>query len=622
MPRRLGAPLFSASLLLLGAAACSEPAAPPAVPKSVPVRDASFGTARGFNVLVVTFDTVRADAIGCYGDPRALTPNVDRLASRGVRFARAIAPAPTTLPSHSTLFTGLDPLSHGVHNNGTFRLADEHATLAELLAAQGYRTGAVVGAFVLEARYGLAQGFEDYEDELHEDGAAKGAAHFVERDARTVTDRAVAWLARRDQRPFFLWTHYFDAHVPYLAPEEFLRGKPRRDVNGPWDPEANRREYLAEVTYADRELGRLLDALGEETLARTLVVFTADHGEGLGEHGEYTHSRLIYEGSLRVPLIVSSPTLFPQPRVANDRIAGLVDVVPTVLCLLGTEPPAGLDGIGLFAPSADPARAIYSESLVTLFNHGWAPLYGVTRLGDKFILAPRPEYYDLRTDGGERRNLFAATQPVAQELSRGLRERIARVQPLGRASEAPLSADDERWLAQLGYSRSSAPLDAGKLDPKDMIVTWAILTNASGMVERGELDAALKEVDSVLARNPSDPFAWEVAYTVHCARKDWGQSEACLLKLLELHPSAEAFVRLASVMIEQGRLEECLALLERAAQGLPDNGEVCMTRGECLYRLERWSEARAQFERAAQIDPARAGARARAALEKLGSEGR
>ena len=613
------AALFASGSLF--ATACSESSAPVPAPSPAALRDASFGTAHGFNVLVVTFDTVRADAIGCYGDPRALTPNVDRLASRGVRFARAIAPAPTTLPSHSTLFTGLDPLSHGVHNNGTFRLGEERTTLAELLKPMGYRTGAVVGAFVLEARYGLAQGFDDYEDELHEDGAAKGAAHFVERDARTVTDRAVAWLARGDERPFFLWAHYFDAHLPYLAPEEFLRGKPRRDVNGPWDPEANRREYLAEVTYADRELGRLLDALGEETLARTLVVFTADHGEGLGEHGEYTHSRLIYEGSLRVPLVVSNPALFPQARVASDRIAGLVDVVPTVLGLLGTDPPAGLDGIGLFAQSADPARAIYSESLVTLFNHGWAPLYGLTRLSDKFILAPRPEYYDLRTDGGERRNLFGPSQPAAQELSRALRERIVRVKPLGRESEAPLSAEDERWLAQLGYSRSSMPLDAGKLDPKDMIVTWAILTNASGMVERGEHDAALREVESVLARNPSDPFAWEVAYTVHYGRKDWGKAEECLLKLLEFNPSAEAFVRLASVMIEQGRLEECLALLERAERQLPDNGELCMVRGECWSRLERWVEARAQFERAAQIDPVRTGSRVRALLEKLDREG-
>jgi choline-sulfatase len=580
-----------------------------------------FGKAAGFNVLVVTFDTVRADAIGCYGDPRAKTPNVDRLASHGARFARAIAPAPTTLPSHSTLFTGLDPLTHGVHNNGTFRLGDERTTLAERLAAQGYHTAAVIGAFVLESRFGLAQGFESYQDELHQDGAAEGAAHFVERKAGTVADHALAWLAKRDARPFFLWTHFFDAHLPYMAPEEYLKGQPRRDVSGPWDAEANRREYLAEVAYADHELGRLLDALGTETLARTLVVFTADHGEGLGEHGEYTHSRLIYEGSLRVPLVISCPALFEKPLVVSDRIAGLVDVVPTVLSLLGMPEPVGLDGVALFRTDLDPTRAIYSESLVTLFNHGWAPLYGYTRLTDKFIQAPRPEYYDLRTDAGERRNLFAPSQPAAQELSRNLRMRLASVKPIEREAEAALSREDEAWLAQLGYSRSSIPVDSGKLDPKDMIVTWAVLTNASGMVERGEVDAALAQVQSVLDRNPIDPFAWEVAYAAHWKRKDLPRAEEALLKVLELNPSADAFVRLATVLLEQGRTEECLALLDRAALSLPDNGEVALSRAACLARLARFPQARVEFERAARIDPVRASARATEALAELAREG-
>jgi arylsulfatase A-like enzyme len=603
------------------APSCSDSQPTPSAPPTVRRPDPLFGKAAGFNVWVVTFDTVRADAIGCYGDPRAKTPNVDRLASRGARYTRAIAPAPTTLPSHSTLFTGLDPLTHGVHNNGTFRLGDERTTLAERLAAQGYHTAAVIGAFVLESRFGLAQGFESYQDELHQDGAAEGAAHFVERKASTVTDHALAWLAQRDERPFFLWTHFFDAHLPYVAPEEYLKGQPRRDVNGPWDAEANRREYLAEVAYADRELGRLLEALGPETLARTLVVFTSDHGEGLGEHGEYTHSRLIYEGSLRVPLVISCPALFEKPLVVSDRIAGLVDVVPTVLSLLGLPEPVGLDGVALFRTDLDPARAIYSESLVTLFNHGWAPLYGYTRLTDKFIQAPRPEYYDLRADAGERRNLFSATQPAAQDLSRKLRTRLASVKPIERSAEAALSREDEAWLAQLGYSRSSVPVDSGKLDPKDMIVTWAVLTNASGMVERGEIEAALAEVQRVLDRNPVDPFAWEVAYTAHWKRKDLPRAEEALLKVLELNPSADAFVRLATVLMEQNRTEECLALLDRASSSLPDNGEVALSRAACFARMARYPQARAEFERALRIDPVRASARATESLAELAREG-
>jgi tetratricopeptide (TPR) repeat protein len=259
--------------------------------------------------------------------------------------------------------------------------------------------------------------------------------------------------------------------------------------------------------------------------------------------------------------------------------------------------------------------------LVTLFNHGWAPLYGYTRLTDKFIQAPRPEYYDLRTDAGERRNLFAPSQPAAQELSRNLRMRLASVKPIEREAEAALSREDEAWLAQLGYSRSSIPVDSGKLDPKDMIVTWAVLTNASGMVERGEVDAALAQVQSVLDRNPIDPFAWEVAYAAHWKRKDLPRAEEALLKVLELNPSADAFVRLATVLLEQGRTEECLALLDRAALSLPDNGEVALSRAACLARLARFPQARVEFERAARIDPVRASARATEALAELAREG-
>lgn len=609
---------LAAALALLGAA-CSDarPADKPAA-ATQPARGAMFGKASGFNVLVVTFDTVRSDAIGCYGDPRARTPRVDALAASGVRFARAIAPAPTTLPSHSTIFTGLDPLTHGVHNNGTFRLGEERTTLAELLGARGYQTAAVIGAFVLEARYGLAQGFASYEDELQNDGAAKGAAHFVERDATTVTDRALSWLGeRKGAEPFFLWTHYFDAHMPYTAPLEYLRGE-RRPANAAYDAEAVRREYLAEVTYADAELGRLLDALGPEVLAKTIVVFTADHGEGLGEHGEYTHSRLVYEGSLRVPLIVSNPTLFPTAKTVSDRVVGLVDLLPSVLELLGQETPAGLDGQSLFSGTADPARAIYSESYVTLFNHGWAPLHALTRLQDKLILAPRPEYYDLKTDAGENRNLFGPLQPQASQLARTLQTRLAKVRPLERAEEASLDADDERWLAQLGYSRSALPAEVGKLDPKDMITSWAVLTNAATAVSAGQLDSALAEVARVLERNPDDPFAWEVAYTAHWARNDFAKAEECLRRMVELNPTPEAYARLATVLLRQTRYDDCLALVDGALRVAPDHGELLMGRGDVLQLLGRKEEARVAYQRALDVDPARVGVGARRCLDSLG----
>lgn len=577
-----------------------------------------YGAASGFNVLVVTFDTVRADAVGCYGDPRAKTPNVDRLAATGVRYERAIAPAPTTLPSHSTLFTGLEPPSHGVHNNGTFRLAPERTTLAEILGPKGYATCAMIAAFVLDERYGLAQGFERYDDDLHLDGSPAGEGHFVQRSAERVTDGALAWLAQHGEAPFFLWTHYFDAHAPYQAPAPFAPDASGRDPRAPMDPAFHRRQYLAEVSYADAQLGRLLDALGSARLERTLVVFTADHGEGLGEHGEFTHSRLIYEGSLRIPLILSNPRLFSGAQVERSRIAGLVDVTPTVLALLGIDSELAFDGRALLGTPADPERAIYSESLVTLFNHGWAPLYSYTRLHDKFISAPRPEYYDLSSDSGEQRNLFAPSQPQALALSRAMKERLSKLKPLAREAEGVLSPDDSKRLAELGYSRSipSTPA-AGALDPKDAIMTWAVLTNARAYADQGQFERALADVAAVLKSNPNDAYAWETSYVIHLRRRAWPDAEASVRRVLELNPSGDGYVRLAKLLIEQGKLDECDPVLSEGEAREPRNGELMLARGDYLVLRQRFDEARAKFLEAIEVDPVRASEGARRGLAYL-----
>ena len=298
--------------------------------------------AKGYDLLVITMDTTRADRIGCYGYGRAETPHVDELARRGVRFAQAIAPTPITLPSHASLFTGLYPPAHGVRNNGTFALGSNQTTLAELLGAAGYATGAAVGAFVLEARFGLDQGFESYDDTVVP--RARGAAEhtFAERRAAAVTDSAIAWLGGHlegeDRKPFFIWAHYFDPHGPYRPPEPYGE----RFSGSPYD---------GEIAYTDAEIGRLLrfiDERGDED--RTLVLLTADHGEALGDHGETTHSILVHDSTIRIPLIFSCPSLFDDAYVAGDRVVSLVDVMPTLLSLLGVAAEQAFDGEDVFAP--------------------------------------------------------------------------------------------------------------------------------------------------------------------------------------------------------------------------------------------------------------------------------
>lgn len=600
--------VFCAALL----SACGDDSRSPARAPQTASAALAAGAAKGFNVLLVTFDTVRADALGCYGEKNIRTPTIDALAARGVRFQRALAPTPITLPSHSTLMTGLDPLSHGVRNNGTFQLAAEHTTLAERLAAVGYDTAAIVASFVLDARYGMAQGFAQYDDDVHVDGVAAGEGHFRERKAAQVTERALSWLGARDTtRPFFLWTHYFDAHAPHQAPAPFALTGADADPSAPFSYELYRKRYLAEIAYADSELGRLLRGLGDEQLARTLVVFTADHGEGLGEHGEFTHSRLIYDSTMRVPLILSCPSLFSSASLVSDRVVGLVDVAPTVLELLGLDAGERSDGQSMFTAEPDSDRAIYGESMVTLYNHGWAPLHSLSRLRDKGIRAPRPEFYDVQADPGELRNLHDAQREKSQALLSRISVHLAKG-PASAPRETQLEVSVARELDQLGYSRSSSGGSAlGTIDPKDAITSWAVLSNAQTFAAQGQTDRALADIARVLASNPNDPFAWESIYVVREKRGEFAEAEVALLKVVELNPSSESLVRLAWLCFKQSKFVECEAAMARAKSLEPEHGDLFLLRGELLFREQRYAAAREQFELALKVDPARTDEKAR-----------
>jgi arylsulfatase A-like enzyme len=287
-----------------------------------------------FNVLLVTLDTTRADRLGCYGYTDAHTPALDSLAAQGVLFERAFTPAPVTLPAHASLLTGLVPPVHGVRDNGIYRLRDEAVTLAELLGDAGMVTAATVAAYVLASRFGLAQGFSHYDERL-KGQLGKPAAFYVERPAEEVTDAALGWLEKRnDKKNFFLWVHYFDPHSPYVPPARFDSLCPGRPYDG-------------EIAYMDSQLGRLLGALRSDgQYENTLVVVVGDHGEALGEHGEPTHGIFLYNSTVRVPLIVK----FPAGEHAGGRVdanVSLVDIFPTVLERAGLSVPSGIQGRSL-----------------------------------------------------------------------------------------------------------------------------------------------------------------------------------------------------------------------------------------------------------------------------------
>jgi arylsulfatase A-like enzyme/Flp pilus assembly protein TadD len=639
----LGALLLGAGLLLLPLRRLATPPSRQGITGEVLPElaaasriEAVPGALRDWNVLVITTDTTRADHLRGYGNRSVETPTLDRLAREGILFANSVTPSPSTLPAHTSLLTGLYPIHHGARANGTFHVEPRVVTLAERLRAAGYRTGAVISAFVLDSRFGLDQGFELYHDDLTK-GVKHSAHMFRERPAELANEPAVAWLREHAGERFFLWLHYFDPHAAYLPPEPFRR----EYADDPYD---------GEIAYADSQIGALLAELEELGVRdRTLVVYAADHGEGLGEHGEQTHSLLTYDATLRVPLIFHAPAGLPGGRVVR-RQAALVDVVPTVLALLGLEAPEGLDGESLIAEPPEGPRSVYFETMATMTLHGWAPLMGVRREDYKFILAPTPELYDLRADPGERENLHEERPEIARALREALDAVVGRDPLVAASVGANLPADDEtrRHLAALGYLQTVRPGAGARLDldPKQMVHHWEKVQDGINLRAQGRMEQALPILEECVAAVPGDIFArnvlagtyqtrgehekaleilrrsaemepgdegiWLAMAGAHLAKGEPAEAEAAVRKALEIEPeSAGAFVALGRLAVARGRDAEALRLFEKAIEMDPG------TTGPSAWNLIGWvhlranrlEEARQAYQSAIRIDELDGGAR-------------
>jgi arylsulfatase A-like enzyme/Tfp pilus assembly protein PilF len=512
-------------------------------------------------VVLITIDTLRADHLGCYGGRWVATPAIDALAERGVRFETAISPAPLTLPAHASLMTGLEPPRHGVRNNSTFQLEGGFPTLAERMRERGFATAAFVGAVVLDRQYGLARGFDHYEDRMAPRRAA-GEFGFAERTADRVIDAATNWLEGAPSR-FFLWVHLYDPHAGYQPPPRFLDQAPSHP-------------YAGEIAFADAELGRLVERVRARwDQRRTLFVVTSDHGESLGEHGEMTHSLTIYEATQRVPLIISGAGL-PQGAVERAT-ARLVDVAPTILALARAEPLGDVDGRDLLATSSEagsPEPLAYVETLAPQLDLGWSPLLGVRSARFKYIRAPRPELYDLEEDPQETRNLVETRPQIAAELERSLESQLANARPV----EPTVTPDAARraQLAQLGYLAGEAAVpteELGKLggiDPKDGLAQVMGLQAALGLMTAGHPEEALAMLESL---------------------EDGGY-------VFDLHRS-EAARRV-------GRAEAAERFARAALARAPRVSSVHLALAEALEAQGRFEEATDSFEEAARLDPASA----------------
>lgn len=565
------------------------------------------GAAAGFNVLVVTLDTTRADRIGCYGKTDAETPAIDSLAANGVRFADAVTVAPVTLPSHATIFTGLTPPNHGVRDNSEYKLAARHQTLAESLKDAGYDTAAFLAAFVLDARFGLDQGFDLYDDRLSREAAYGDLA---ERSASDVTDSALGWLeSRSETSPFFMWVHYFDPHHPYTPPAAQAQ-------------RFSQSLYDGEIAAMDRQLGRLLEGLESRgQKERTLVVVVADHGESLGEHEEATHGMLIYESVMHVPLIVSSPALTQGAYVIDDVVVSTTDVTPTILELLGIDDPQERDGMSLLAAVNEPDRIAYMESLTPFIESGWSPLYGLRRHGDKLIEAPRREYYDLVEDPTEWNNRYGSSAATgAAELQAELKRQMAEAPSIEGSTDSRQDLDLEALakLESLGYVAGVAPDERSGLEnPKDMMAVMQSVGRAESLIEQGKLREALLLTQEAERRSPRHRRVLLNKATVEAMMGRGQEALKTLETFTSIRPSADGHLLAAQILIADGSITKAEVHLASAAALDPRHGGVFIARGDILARAGDEAAARREYERAIEVDPNRITSAARARIAGL-----
>jgi choline-sulfatase len=612
--------LFASSLaiaVLVAGSAAGEAAADRA--ERSPLDALRPGMASELNLLVVTLDTTRADRIGSYGYAGASTPTLDALARRSLRFASAVSVAPETLPAHCSIFTGRYPYQHGVRLNAEYRLPPGETTLAERLRAHGYETAAFVSAFVLDARYGLDQGFDLYDDHTEAGGGAGFPSGTIERPADRTTDAALAWLdGRRPGRPFFAWVHYFDPHAPYKPPAAAAA-------------RTGGRAYDGEISFADEQLGRLLERLAAKGLeGRTVLAVLADHGESLGDHGESTHSIFLYDSVLRVPLFLAVPGASAVAGRVEDGVVSQVDLVPTLLDLLGvkvgeTAGPA-MDGRSLVGWSPPEDRAVYAESFTPFLDYGWAPLQALRRRGDKAILAPRPEYYDLRKDPGELADLGRATGAMAAardsllDALRAMADRSAALPP-----SPAVDADVRERLAALGYSGGAGPAGpaSGALrDPKDMIGVSQKLIQANALLSEGRVREALAVVLAAAKESPNDRSVLHAQGKIYLRLGRIADAEKALRAFRDIRPKADVSLLLAQILILDGRYPEAAALLDEAESLEPKHGGIFIARGDMQARQGLAAEARRSFEKAREVDPYRASSLAAARLAALDAKAR
>ena len=549
------------------------------------------------DVLLVTIDTLRADYLSCYDKTKIETPHIDRLADRGLLFLKAFANNVITLPSHINILTGTYPFFHGVRDNAGFRLGEESLLISEILKKRGYRTAAFIGAFPLDERFGLNQGFDLYDD-FYGNTAHLHDLFFVERPAEEVIDAACRWIKDQSENPWFCWIHLFDPHIPYSPPLAFKKRYPSDFYGG-------------EVAYVDQELGKLFQFLDKrQKNDYPLTVITSDHGESLGEHGELTHGVFAYNSTLHIPLIIYQPQLFPKSKVIKEMVRH-IDIVPTILDVLGIKIPEVIQGRSLLTLVKNPSRwkdkDCYFENLSPNLNRNWAPLYGLIRRNYKFISLPNPELYDLEKDFSEENNLAATEKSISKELKISL-DNLLETNQQHLSARKSVDRETREKLYALGYIAGAEALPKKKNfsaedDPKNLIGLDRKMQEGSMAFHMGDVQSAVKIFKEILEEKPDYCVIYDALSFIY---REGGQLEKAI-KLLEKaidlkldNPSLMG--RLAIYYQEAGRLKKAKIILESLAKSFPNDVEILNYLGVTYWKLENFDEAIKIFRRAIALD--------------------
>ena len=593
------------------------------------------------NVLLLTIDTLRADHLGCYGYHGVETPHIDRLAEDGVLFINATCQVPLTLPSHCSILTGTYPMHHGVRDNAGFYLDDNKTTLAEILKNYGYATSGFIGAFVLDSRWGIDQGFDYYFDNFDLTKYKFVSLDAVQRRGEEVLDEAFLWWDKNGHNKFFTWIHLYDPHTPYDPPEPYqsmFRGKPYGSYDG-------------EIAYTDMLIGQLIAKLEEKgVLDNTLIIFTADHGEMLGEHRESCHGFFIYDAATRIPLIIKPPTTALKGRVIETQVQS-VDIVSTILHMLDIPIPGELQGQSLLplllGKSSDNEELFaYSETFYPRYHYGWSELKSLRTRQYKYIQAPRPELYDLTQDPRENRNILTSSPKIVERFKKKLTEMSDLYAAQEAEQKGPQKMDEEslQKLMALGYLGSySASLsdreDKELADPKDKIQLYNKIKEAEWKSSENKIDEALQNMTEVLEVDPHIMEAQLVLGRLYMKKQDTDSAIAAFKRALEIDPQFESaifslaqaykeakqwdeaitgfrrlteldprdskpFFHLGDIYIEQQVFDRAIICLGKAIEIQPEHNAIVHNRlGACYVENNMPSQAEQELRRALELNP-------------------